>query len=104
MRDALFLGYEVEHQLVGKAKAILFGVEESPRHVRKEEQETHRVEQHDLRHKLRVRTKGSAGKDVSENIFVDCREKTVKASYHSVQNSKDRSGINMTNKTVHTFP
>lgn len=65
VRDALFLSDEVEHQFVDNAQANLFGVEESPRHVGEEEQETHRVEQHDLGHKLHVRIKGNAGKGMS---------------------------------------
>lgn len=62
VRDALFLSDELEHHLVGKAQADLFGVEEGPRHIGEEEKETHRVEQHDLRHKLqRQDHKGNVG-------------------------------------------
>ena len=67
VRDAHFLGDEVENQLVGQAQPSLLGVQESPRHVGEEEQQAHRVEQHDLGHKLHARAEGNAGKGGVKN-------------------------------------
>lgn len=78
VRDALFLGDQLEHHPVGQAQANLFGVQKSPRHVREEEQQAHRVEQHDLRHKLEATSKGNAGKGVVNMNC--CRKKFTTAS------------------------